>query len=354
LLLASFECTGTGVDIDGGVVIPVFNKTKMNSFIIYSMISLSYGQILNRADWPEAFKVPPTFESWTNRALKDVNIPDSPLRPPFSGPYITSSSDLIGCNDQNTWAFSYDDGPGPYTVDFALKPLKDRNIKGTFYVTGQEVALYPEILKQIYDDGHSIGIHTWSHKPLSSLTHAEIVAELVWTSSIIKQVIGVVPSHVRPPFMDLDDRSRAVVHALGFKISLWNFDTNDWQYEGYTPDSKSVPDPAIAVPQAVRNRISQPRVGTISLQHDLFMYSAQQIAPALDIVRNTSYRFATVPECAAFPGYGNPLIDEILALPRTETPTTTPNGTTKLQDQKNRGSNLQVSYLLPLLILLLI
>ena len=132
----------------------------MNSIVIFAVISTSYVHCFDRSVWPEGFKVPPIYNSWTSRALKDANIPDIPPRAPFTPP-ITSPSDITACNDQNTWALTYDDGPGPFTVDNALKPLKDRNIKATFYVTGQQVAMYPEILKQIYDDGHSIGIHTW-------------------------------------------------------------------------------------------------------------------------------------------------------------------------------------------------
>ena len=281
------------------------------------MLSLSYAQIINRADWPEGFKTAPVNQAWTDRVLKDANIPDIPPRE--SGPYIPSSSDITACNDQDTWAFSYDDGPGDVTVNDALIPLKDRNIKATFYVTGQQVAAYPEIVKQMYDEGHSVGIHSWSHKRLTSLTNAEVIAEVVWTASIIQRVIGVVPNDVRPPFQDIDERVRALIQAMGFKISLWNLDSNDWRYEGYTPGNTDVRDPAIAIPEAFRNYVNQPRKGTISLQHDLFRASAKQIAPTLDIVRETPYKFTTVPECAGFPAYGNPLINEILGLPTTGT-----------------------------------
>lgn len=330
----------------------------MNSFILYSLISLSYAQVINRADWPEPFKVPPVNQTWVDRVLSAATIPNSPPRQ--SGlPHISSDSDIKGCNDQNTWAFSYDDGPGPFTVINALEPLKRRNVKATFYVTGQQVADYPEVLKQIYDEGHSIGIHSWSHKALSTLTTAEIISEIVWTARIIYQVIGEIPSHIRPPFQDIDDRSRAVIEAMGLKIVMWNFDTNDWQYETYTPDSGK-PDPKVAIRQAVQDELNKPSKGTIALQHDLFFFSAQEIAPALELVAGTSYKLATIPECAAFPGYGNALISEILGVtqPPGSKPSTTDSqsqsdATRPTPPQNNFGFILGVHYLLPVAILLL-
>lgn len=58
---------------------------------------------------------------------------------------------------------TFDDGPSPKATPEILKILRDYNIKATFFVVGTMVEKYPEVLKQVYDEGHVIGNHSYSH-----------------------------------------------------------------------------------------------------------------------------------------------------------------------------------------------
>lgn len=58
---------------------------------------------------------------------------------------------------------TFDDGPSSEVTDQILDILKNYNIKATFFVIGQNAQYYPEILKRIHEEGHSIGIHTYDH-----------------------------------------------------------------------------------------------------------------------------------------------------------------------------------------------
>jgi peptidoglycan/xylan/chitin deacetylase (PgdA/CDA1 family) len=95
---------------------------------------------------------------------------------------------------------------GEFTQERVLTPLGQKNIKATFFVVGQEVAKSPQVLKKIFDDGHQIGIHTWSHPQLTKLSDDEVVAEIVWTAQIIKDITGVSPELFRPPCKFLKDK----------------------------------------------------------------------------------------------------------------------------------------------------
>lgn len=64
---------------------------------------------------------------------------------------------------QKTVYLTFDDGPSPVTLQI-LETLNEYKIKATFFVVGSFVKQYPEILLQIYDDGHSIGIHSDTHQ----------------------------------------------------------------------------------------------------------------------------------------------------------------------------------------------
>jgi peptidoglycan/xylan/chitin deacetylase (PgdA/CDA1 family) len=56
------------------------------------------------------------------------------------------------------------------------------------------------MLKRAYQDGHQIAIHSWSHRPMTSLTNQEIIADLKWAEKAIHDTIGVTPLYWSPPF----------------------------------------------------------------------------------------------------------------------------------------------------------
>ncbi|NLD18248.1 MAG: polysaccharide deacetylase [Tissierellia bacterium] len=58
---------------------------------------------------------------------------------------------------------TFDDGPSSEVTEKVLDVLKEENVKATFFVIGKNVENYPEILKRIHEEGHGIGIHTYSH-----------------------------------------------------------------------------------------------------------------------------------------------------------------------------------------------
>ena len=100
----------------------------------------------------------------------------------------------------------------------------------------------PEILQAEYMAGHQLSVHTWSHTALTTQTNAEVVAELGWTREAIRQITGVSPNTMRPPYGDIDDRVRAIAMAMGMTPIIWTsvgnteFDTNDW----HIPSGQSV------------------------------------------------------------------------------------------------------------------
>jgi peptidoglycan-N-acetylglucosamine deacetylase len=58
---------------------------------------------------------------------------------------------------------SFDDGPHPEITPWVLAELKKYNAKATFFCIGKNVDAYPAIYKQIKEEGHSVGNHTYYH-----------------------------------------------------------------------------------------------------------------------------------------------------------------------------------------------
>ena len=58
---------------------------------------------------------------------------------------------------------TFDDGPIPESTPYILKTLREFDIKATFFVVGDNVHKYPDLYRQILEDGHQVGNHTYNH-----------------------------------------------------------------------------------------------------------------------------------------------------------------------------------------------
>ncbi|KAI8896407.1 hypothetical protein BC833DRAFT_597603 [Globomyces pollinis-pini] len=191
--------------------------------------------------------------------------------------------------------------------------LQSLNVKATFFVIGSNVIKHPEQLLAIHKDGHQIGIHTWSHTPLTTLSNDQIISEVVWTAKAIKEVTGVTPRYVRCPEGDIDNRVRAVLKAMGLRIVWWNRDSKD-----YTLISS--PSAAAGIERVFQQWASEGKQGTISLQHDIHPLAVEKSGPTLKTVANAGYKIKTIASCL---NDANPYSDSLLSRLNLNTVVTT-------------------------------
>lgn len=95
-------------------------------------------------------------------------------------------------------ALTFDDGPSPNTTPQILAILKEKNIKATFFLIGQNLKNFPQIGQQLVANGHALGNHTWHHwhRQVSEWT---IASEIEDTAALIYETTGVKTSLFRPP-----------------------------------------------------------------------------------------------------------------------------------------------------------
>ncbi|CAO3572023.1 unnamed protein product [Mortierella alpina] len=204
--------------------------------------------------------------------------------------------DITSCPTPGTWGLTYDDGPSPDSPRLYAN-LKEHNQKATLFIVGSRAVSYPNTLKQAYNEGHHIAIHTYSHHSMTSLTNEQIVAELKWTEKAIFDVIGVTPIYWRPPFGDVDARVRYIATQLGYKTSMWTqgFDTNDWNIPAKTATPQSVVDTF----KGWLTKIPTVQTGFIVLQHDIF---PEEVDVALNGILPVAYSskglsMQPIPQC---------------------------------------------------------
>ena len=179
-------------------------------------------------------------------------------------------------------ALTFDDGPHPVNTPNILDTLEKYNAKATFYVIGQRVQLYPDVVKAAYDAGHEIGVHTWTHPLLTKLSATEIMNEIYQTSDAIVSITGEHPKTLRPPY---GAYNQLVKDCVMFPIINWSVDTLDWK----TKNVRSI----------VQTVKAKTQNGSIILMHDIHKTSAEAVDTIVRELSEQGYRFVTVSELLA-------------------------------------------------------
>jgi peptidoglycan/xylan/chitin deacetylase (PgdA/CDA1 family) len=134
-----------------------------------------------------------------------------------------------GDTKSNTIAITFDDGPLPQMTTKVLDILKAHQVKATFFCIGNRVVRHPEILKEVYEQGHIIGNHTFMHgKFFDFLSSAKMREELIQTDRVIQKVIGKKPNFFRPPYGITNPNLAKAIKAGSYVTMGWSvrsFDT---------------------------------------------------------------------------------------------------------------------------------
>jgi len=172
---------------------------------------------------------------------------------------------------------TFDDGPGEKVTPQILDILRDENIKATFFVVGERVQRYPEILRRIYEEGHSIGNHTYSHQPAVLFSGVDpFMQEVRLAEETIFGIIGERPKIFRMPYgtnFPEWPAYKGMLERSGFRHISWNVNSFD-------AIRKNVP------PEQILNEVMRQVPGkneVIILFHDLGSQTTVDALP--DIIR---------------------------------------------------------------------
>lgn len=134
-------------------------------------------------------------------------------------------------------ALTFDDGPRPTSTERVLAALQQAHVPGTFFMIGKNVAAYPQIAKEVVDDGNVVGLHTYDHPSnLPWMTPEKRMWELTSTQALIASSTGVHTMLFRPPYGIMTPPVRTDLEQQGYKVVMWNVDTRDWDSLRVTSD----------------------------------------------------------------------------------------------------------------------
>ncbi len=186
-------------------------------------------------------------------------------------------------------AITFDDGPNPVYTPQVLEIFQEVNGKATFYMIGEHMVAYPDIVKTVIKQGHEIGNHTYTHPWLTQLTKEERSAEIGRSEEITEELTGKKPATFRPPYLDINDETALIVESFGYPmIGAINFEAKDWEQPG--------------VEHIFEKSREQIRNGSIFLFHDGFGDRSQSIEAVRQLVAlltKEGYQLVTVSELVA-------------------------------------------------------
>lgn len=126
------------------------------------------------------------------------------------------------------FTLSFDDGPSSEWTPAILDLLAHHRKRAMFFVTGSYLYGRSAIVERMHSDGHTIGVHGYSHKRLTTLPNREVRLELKVTQDLVQHQVGVRPSLFRAPFFDADERVLAIAADLGLTHVDANLVPEDW------------------------------------------------------------------------------------------------------------------------------
>lgn len=182
-----------------------------------------------------------------------------------------------GVKEKPSIAITFDDGPSGRYTGRLLDGLKERNVKASFFLIGENAEESPVLVERIYKEGHLIGNHTYSHVQMTHLSEEAAVREIERTDQVISAITGEHVAYMRPPFGAWQRELEVRMEVLPV---LWSVDPLDWTTEN--------------VDEIVSKVVTEVEEGDIILLHDCYASSVEAALRIVDILQKEGYEFVTV------------------------------------------------------------
>ncbi len=181
-------------------------------------------------------------------------------------------------NDNKEIAITFDDGPVKEITPLILDVLKEFDIKAAFFCIGNNIVNNKSILKQIDNEGHIIGNHSFSHSNyFDFFSSKKMTEELIKTEDIIFQTIGKKVTYFRPPYGVTNPALKKAVNKMNYTVIGWSLRSFDTKYK----------DPAKILSRVTKKLKS----GDIILFHDINPEIINVLRSFIKYALSNNYKF---------------------------------------------------------------
>ena len=147
-----------------------------------------------------------------------------PARIPFWIKWMYPSFIWQMPSNEKALYLTFDDGPHPTITPVVLDLLADFNAKATFFCIGDRVKRYPDIMKRIVAEGHSIGNHTQHHVNGWNSSVSDYAEEVHQAALLIASKL------FRPPYGRIKRKQAKLLENEGYKITMWTILSADYDH----------------------------------------------------------------------------------------------------------------------------
>lgn len=130
---------------------------------------------------------------------------------------------------ENKIAISFDAAWGADKTREIMSICDSYGVKATFFLVGFWIEEYPDMVKEIYNNGFEIGLHSNTHPDMTKLSKKEIKQELETNISLIEELTGFRPMLFRPPYGYYNNDLIDVCESMGISCIEWSVDSLDWK-----------------------------------------------------------------------------------------------------------------------------
>lgn len=136
--------------------------------------------------------------------------------------------------DEKKVAFTMNCAWNADDIDSILQTLKENNTKITFFMVGDWIDKFPDMVKKIYEEGHEIASHSNTHPHVNNLTYEQNIEEIEKSNDKIEKITGKRTKIYRAPYGEYNNTVIKAAQDKGYYTIQWNLDTLD--YTGLTGD----------------------------------------------------------------------------------------------------------------------
>lgn len=171
-----------------------------------------------------------------------------------------------------------------------LDTLKEKGVKGTFFVTGDYLKGTQgekDIVRRMLDEGHIVGSHTYSHYNMTTLTPEQFVDEIKKNNDLFRSLFPDAPdmTFYRPPEGGANEWTLALAQAMGLTTCFWSATEADY-------NTSAQPDPATTL----LNDKTKLHNGGVYLLHAVSTTNATILGELIDYIIAEGYEIRPLDE----------------------------------------------------------
>ncbi len=182
-------------------------------------------------------------------------------------------------------ALTFDDGPRVDYTERLLQALREAGVRATFFVVGKQAALHPNLVEKIFQAGHELANHSYTHRDLRTLEGRDLAEELDKTHRLIETITDQKMKFFRPPGGQYNDKVMGEASNLNYTMALWTV----------LPQDHTSPPSDMIVDRVVKGAGEN----GVVLLHSGIENTLTALPEIIARLKDQGYRFVTLSELAA-------------------------------------------------------